>query len=119
MGTVPFLFSSQDTDDDGGDGEGLDDVVPTDPRENWFEDLGEASGLDTSPDSDLLSSPGPATESSSFAMVVRRAAEALDFLLSIVEKRKTLLTEVLQPSQMGSEPLLHFNETLTDIFCGT
>ena len=36
-----------------------------------------------------------------------------------METKKTLLTEVLQPSQTGSEPLAPFNETLTDILLGT
>ncbi|KAJ1083903.1 hypothetical protein NDU88_004058 [Pleurodeles waltl] len=72
-----------------------------DPREShlepldWYEDLGEASGLDTSPDTGLLSLPTVATEDgATYAMVVHRVAEVLDFKLSSVP---VVLTEVLQP----------------------
>ena len=48
--------------------------------------------------------PGPATEeSSSFATVMRRAV---------------VLTEVLQPSHVGSEPLFSINEAFSDILLG-
>ena len=49
------------------------------------------------------------------AMVVLRAAKVLDLTLPTVETKQTILTEVLQPSHQGVEPLLPFNDTLTDI----
>ena len=57
-------------------------------------------------------------ESSSFATVVRRAAEVLDLQQSSVETEATVLTEVLQPRHVGSDPLLPFNEALSDILLG-
>ena len=70
----------------------------------------------TPPQIKAFSPPGPATEeSSSFATVVMQAAEVLDLNLPTVETKTTILTEVLQLSTEGSEPLLTFNDTLTDI----
>ena len=52
-------------------------------------------------------------------MMVQRAVEVFDLDMPSAETKKMLLTEVLQPSQTGSETLLPFNETLTDILFGT
>ena len=48
-----------DDDDQEGDGEELDDVFPSNPQDNQYEDLGEASGLVISPDSGLSLCPPP------------------------------------------------------------
>ena len=56
-----------------------DKFAPQYDEENWYKELQDASGLASSPDSGLVSSPGPATEeSASFAVVIQRAAEVLD-----------------------------------------
>ena len=71
-GTSEDQGDGGDDSDDGdevGYGDGDDDTY-TDDQASWHDDLGDASGLDTSPDQGLLSSPGPAMEESSFAMVV-------------------------------------------------
>ena len=61
-----------------------DDDTYTDDQANWHDDLGDASGLNTSPKQGLLSLTGPATEeSSSFAMVLTRSVESSG-LLSLV-----------------------------------
>ncbi|KAJ1083121.1 hypothetical protein NDU88_003281 [Pleurodeles waltl] len=68
------------------------------PQMDWVQDLGDASGLDTSPDTVMLSPPSVATEEgASYSMVVRTAAEVLDFELPSVEVRPNILTYVLQP----------------------
>ena len=46
-------------------------------------------------------------------MEVMQEAEVCDLNLPTVETKTTLLTEVLQPISKGSEPLLPFNETLS------
>lgn len=44
-------------------------------KENWYDDLQEASGLDTYPELSLLSPPSPATEDcASYTVVMHRAA---------------------------------------------
>ena len=50
-----------DEGDDAGDrdGDGLDYVDHPDPGYDWYEDLEDVSGLDTSPDPILLSPPIP------------------------------------------------------------
>ena len=64
----------------------------TNNQDDWTEDLGEASGLDMSPDQGLLSPPGPVTEeSSSFAMVVTKT---LGLSVALVEKKTSILTDV-------------------------
>ena len=64
----------------------------------------------------IIFTTGPATEESpSFATVVRRAAEILDLKLPTQE----VLTEVLQVGQISSEPLLSFNQALTNTLLGT
>ena len=70
-------------DDDGyGFTDPADEVVQPFLEDNWYEEQGDASGLDTFPESGPLTPPGPATEDgSSFATVVRRAAEVLDLRL--------------------------------------
>ena len=93
----PVIPPGEGDDDDGDDdyygdnrGDG-DDGSDTNLKvqEDWTNDLGDASGLDTSPDQGLLSPPGPATkESSSFASVVTKAAEALGLSVA-TEERKT------------------------------
>ncbi|XP_078503994.1 uncharacterized protein LOC144762633 [Lissotriton helveticus] len=63
-----------------------DDISQVYDDGNLFLDLQKASGLDRSPDTDLNSTPGPSTEdSASFVMVMRRAAEELDFHLPSLE----------------------------------
>ena len=58
------------------EGYGFEDIAPSVSEDNWYEDLGDASDLDTSPHSGLLSPLGPATkESSSFTREVRRAVQ--------------------------------------------
>ena len=103
-------------------GAGCEDLYRTDSYadplahddDNWYEELADASGLDTSPDTGLVSPPTVATEEgASFAMVIRRAAEVLDLQLPPVEVKMNVLTEVLQPGLSHSEPLLSFNEGLT------
>ncbi|KAJ1213128.1 hypothetical protein NDU88_000767 [Pleurodeles waltl] len=91
-----------------------------DPTMGWAQDLGKASGLDTSPDSGMLCPPTVTTaEGATYSMVVSRAAEVLGLELPTVEVRSNLLTEVLQPGACTSEPLLPFNEALTDVLLGT
>ena len=51
-------------------------------------------------------------------MVVRRAAEVLDLQLPSVEVKMNVLTEVFQTWVPHSEPLLPFNEDLSDILLG-
>ncbi|KAJ1218360.1 hypothetical protein NDU88_005940 [Pleurodeles waltl] len=78
--------------------EGSEDPLEYDLEQYWYEDLGEASGLDTSPDTGMLSPLNVATEEgASYAMVVCRAAEVLDLDLLKVPVRTNLLTEVIQP----------------------
>ncbi|KAJ1187496.1 hypothetical protein NDU88_004271 [Pleurodeles waltl] len=49
-----------------------------DPQMDWVQDLRDASGLDTSPDTGMLSPPTAATEEgASYSVVVRRVAECL------------------------------------------
>ena len=50
-------------------------------------------------------------------MVVSGATEALGLSVP-TETKISILTEILQPSHKGSEPLLPFNETLSDILLG-
>ncbi|KAJ1206569.1 hypothetical protein NDU88_001972 [Pleurodeles waltl] len=91
-----------------------------DPQMDWVQDLGDASGLDTSPDTGMLSPRTVATEEgTSYFMVVQRAAEVLDLELSSVKVSPDILTNVLQPGYSTSEPLLPFNEALTDVLLGT
>ena len=54
---APLTFASHSNDEDEGDddagdnaGDGLDDVAQPDEQDNWYNDLGEASCLDTSPE---------------------------------------------------------------------
>ena len=54
VGHCPLLVDRPSCNDDNGDGDGFDDVIQPDHQDNWYEDLGEASGLDTSPDSGHL-----------------------------------------------------------------
>ncbi|KAJ1198716.1 hypothetical protein NDU88_002555 [Pleurodeles waltl] len=106
--------------DAGEEWEGSEDPLESGLQQDWYVDLGEASGLDTSPDTGMLSPPNVATEEgASFAMVVRRAAEVLDLKLPTVPVRTNILTEVLQPGVSTSELLLPFNEALTDVLLGT
>ena len=78
--------------------------------DNWYEELPDASGLDTSPDAGLVSPPTVVTEEgASFAIVVRRAVEVLDLQLPTVDVKTSILTEVLQLGVSNTEPLLHYN----------
>lgn len=87
---------------------------------NWCEDLVDASGLDTSLDTGLLSPPNLALEEgASFAVVVRRAAEVPDLNLPLVAVKTNVMMEVHQPRESPSEPLLPFNKALSDILLGT
>lgn len=81
--------------------------------DNWYEELADASGLDTWPDTGLVPPSTVAMEEeTSFAMVVRRAAAVLDLQLPSVEVKMNVLMEVLQPGVLHSEPLLPFKEGL-------
>ena len=87
---APHIFASRPPDDDD-EGEGFEDVTQPDEQDNWYHDLGEASGLNTSPDQGLLSPTGPAMEeSSSFAMVVSKAAETLGLSVPSVEIKTSI-----------------------------
>ena len=78
--------------EEGYDFDPMDKLVHRPHEDNWYEDLGEASTL------------VPATEeSSSIAMVVRRADKMLDLQCSPLWT-SNFLTEVLQQSHVGSEP---------------
>ncbi|KAJ1140862.1 hypothetical protein NDU88_007200 [Pleurodeles waltl] len=89
-----------------------------DPNMDWAQELGEASGLDTSPDAGMLSPPTTA-EGATYSTVVSRAAEVLGLELPTVQVRSNLLKEVLQPRASTSESLLPFNEALTDVLLST
>lgn len=54
-------------------------------------------------------------EGASFVMVVRRAAEVMELQLPMVQVKANVLSELLQPGVSLSEPLLPFNEALTDV----
>ncbi|KAJ1194675.1 hypothetical protein NDU88_003961 [Pleurodeles waltl] len=73
-----------------------------------YQGLATSSGLDTSPEWDITE------EATSFHTVVRKAAELLDLPLSVAEVKTNLLTEVLHPSASSADPLLPFNEALTE-----
>ncbi|KAJ1114675.1 hypothetical protein NDU88_002910 [Pleurodeles waltl] len=90
------------------------------PEMNWAQELRESSVPDTSAGAGILSPPTPATEErASYSMVVRREAEFLGLELPLVAVRSNHLTEVLQPGASSSEPLLPFNETLSDVMLRT
>ena len=87
--------------------------------DNWYEELAVANRYDTLPDTGLVSPPTMAIEEAvSFGMVVRMAAEVLDLQLPSIEVKANVLTEVLQTGISHTEPLLPFNEDLTDILLG-
>lgn len=76
-------------------------------EENGYEGLWDSSGLDTSPDTDLVSCPGLTTEeSASFLMVTCRVAKGLKLQLPTLEVKTNVLTKVLQPGQTNIESLL-------------
>ncbi|KAJ1101563.1 hypothetical protein NDU88_006630 [Pleurodeles waltl] len=89
-----------------------------DPDMDWAQDLGGASGLDTSPDAGVLSPTVATAEGATYRMVVSRAAEVVGLELPTVEVSSNLLTEVLQPGASTSEPLLPFNKALTNVLFG-
>ena len=85
--------------------------------DSWYEDLQDASGLDTSPDTGLVSPLGSATKkSASFTMVMRRAA---DLQFPAWEIKTNVLTEGFQPGQTNSESLFPFNKALTSTLLWT
>ncbi|KAJ1160485.1 hypothetical protein NDU88_000987 [Pleurodeles waltl] len=97
-----------------------EDPLEYDLEQDWYEDLGEASGLDTSPDTGMLSPPNVATEEgASYAMVVRSAAEVLDLDLPTVPVGTNLLIELLQPGVTTSELMLPLNVALKDYLLRT
>ena len=66
--TIPLSFDRPTFGgyEDEREGYGFENIVPPIPENNWYEDLGNASGLDTSLDSGLLSPLGAPMEESSF-----------------------------------------------------
>ena len=62
--------------------------------DNWYEKMADASGLDTSPDTVLVSPTLVTEEGASFAMVVKGAAEVLDLQLPSLEVITHVLTEL-------------------------
>ena len=80
-----------------------------------YEGLGDASGLDTTPDLDFESPTGiPTADSSAYHVTIRRAVELLDLQLPVKEVNSILLTEVLMHTSTTSEHFLPFHEAVTD-----
>lgn len=80
-----------------------EEYQPLDPIMDWCEELAHASGLDISPDINILPPSDVATEEgTSCAMVLRRAAETLYLTLPSVAVKTNVLTEMLQ---LGVTPL--------------
>ena len=80
-----------------------------------YEGLGEASGLDTTPEIEFETSSGfPTMDSSAYHTAVRKAAELLDLDLPSKEVKSNLLTEVLIPSSAKDEPILPFHVAVAE-----
>ena len=91
-----------------------DDQEELEPFTEGF-DLGEVSGLNTTPEMDFESPTGiPSAEATSYHVMVRRAAELLDLQLPVKEIKSNFLTEVLMPSSSNTEPLLPFHEAVAE-----
>ena len=87
--------------------------------EPGFEGLGDASGLDTTPELYFESPFGlPQPVVSSYHVVVKWAAELLNLPLSTKGIRSNLLNEVLYQTPQSSKPLLPFHEALSEPVSG-
>lgn len=81
-----------------------------------FDGLQEASGLDTSPEWELVSPKGlPPPEVTSSHSAIRKAAELLDLPLPSSELKSSFLTEVLHSLASSSKALLPISEDLTEL----
>ncbi|XP_078523135.1 uncharacterized protein LOC144792133 [Lissotriton helveticus] len=88
-------------------------------EESWFTAIGEASGLDSSPASGLISPPNLGMEASfSFTDMLRKVAAVLDLLLPMVQRSTDPLFEILCQRQIEEEPVLLYSEALFDILLG-
>lgn len=86
-----------------------------DEDQDELEGIHEASGLDTSPEWELSTSrASPPQGIAPYHMVMRKATELLDLQLPTAEYKPNILTEVLHSPSAVVEPLLPFNDALTE-----